>query len=189
MGKTPHCFPDMQREDFPTSGQLGLTLFNPWATWSAPPAAQLTGIIPDNKGHGGHLCVCSSLSRGLWHVCSGCWWCKCWWHGCFGGELCNPCSFGYGSWLHPLFVCIKFKAVTSEVNRQGWAEWREDRLLSLRNDLLKRDTIPAPVSHSGGWCHHNISMLGSTWGLPRLPWAHQLPTRRFCLVTVTPGRG
>lgn len=57
MGKMPHCFLDMQREDLPISGHLLLTLFNPWATWS-PPTTQLTGIISDNKDHGGHLCLC-----------------------------------------------------------------------------------------------------------------------------------
>lgn len=130
--KTPHCFLHTQREDFPYSGQLGLTLVNPWATWS-PPAAQLTGIIPDNKGHGGHLCLCYS-PLGFWHVCSRCWSCKFRWHGCFAEELYDPCSFG----CTPFLFALNLKG-SSEGNRQGWAEWREDHFLSLWNDLLKRD--------------------------------------------------
>lgn len=135
MGKTPHCFLDMQREDFPSSGQLGLTLFNPWATWS-PAAVQHTGIIPDNKGHGGHLCLCYSLSRGLWHVCSGCWSCKCRWNGCFDGGLCDPCSFGYGSWLHPLFVCVKSKGKLSPPRSIARGGLSGERTASCPNEMI-----------------------------------------------------
>lgn len=106
-------------------------------------------------------------------------------------RLVAPILLGIGAgFIHFLFTltlkrsCHPRPPPSTEVSWQGWAEWREGHLLSPWNDLLRRDTIAAPVSHIGGWCYNSGSMLGSTLGSRSRPWTHQRCTERLCLVTV-----
>lgn len=172
---------------FRFSGQQGLTLFNPWATWS-PPAAQLTGIIPDNKGvtyvsvtvflvvFGTFVADADYVNAGdMAALVEGC---------------VTPVVLGVGFGCIPFLFVLNLKGschLRGQLPGVGWVA-RGPPPVPMKWFIEKRHN-PSSCKPSGGWCHNNISMLGSMWGLRCLPWAHKLHTQRFCLVTVTPGRG
>lgn len=135
MGDTPYCFHPSQREDFPTSGQLGLTLFNPLghlesprctARWDYPRIIRATEVIyvsvtvflvdfgtfvAETVGVNADDMAASEQASG-------------------------SRSFGHGSWLQPLSVCVDTKGKLSPPRSVGRGGLSGERTPSCHQEII-----------------------------------------------------